>query len=99
MELFCACRCPHDEQADWDENQDMAECHICKEWFHRICEKISDVVFENSEKNGCAAHVNDCYFFNNKTHQLFISHFFPIQIPSGQIPVQSQQNNVRATFA
>ena len=50
IELFCSCRMPHDAQADWDANQDMAQCDKCKDWFHRICEKIPSVIFENARK-------------------------------------------------
>ena len=38
VELYCVCRMPYSR-----EQEDMAECSNCLEWFHRGCEIIGDV--------------------------------------------------------
>ena len=43
VELYCLCRVPYAPPTD--ERYEMAQCNQCKEWFHRVCEKIP--AFEN----------------------------------------------------
>ena len=39
IELFCSCRLPE------MVGDKMAQCFICGEWYHKICEKIPNIVF------------------------------------------------------
>ena len=47
-ELYCLCRVPYVPPTD--ERYKMAQCNQCKEWYHRVCEKIPAVAFENLRK-------------------------------------------------
>ena len=51
IELYYLCRVPYTPPTD--ESHEMAHCNQYKEWFHRVCEKIPAVAFENlRKKNG-----------------------------------------------
>ena len=51
IELYYLCRVPYTPPTD--ERHEMAHCNQYKEWFHRVCEKIPAVAFENlRKKNG-----------------------------------------------
>ena len=52
VELYCLCHVPYARATD--ERYEMTQCNQCKEWFHRVCEKIPAVAFENIRKNGIA---------------------------------------------
>ena len=49
-ELYCLCRVPYVPPTD--ERYKMAQCSQCREWYHRVCEKIPAAAFENLQKNG-----------------------------------------------
>ena len=46
FELFCICRMPYEKPKKEDDF--MAECDACKEWYHKSCLKIPDRVFKKS---------------------------------------------------
>ena len=48
IELYYLCRVPYTPPTD--ERHEMAQCNQYKEWFHRVCEKIPAVAFENLRK-------------------------------------------------
>ena len=49
IEVYCSCRMPWNSDINSDdESQDMAYCTLCKEWYHRVCEKIPSNVFDNN---------------------------------------------------
>ena len=48
VELYCLCRVPYAPPTD--ERYEMAQCNQCKEQFHRVCEKIPALAFENLRK-------------------------------------------------
>ena len=48
VELYCLCRVTHAPPTD--ERYELAKCNKGKEWFHRVCEKIPGVAFENLQK-------------------------------------------------
>ena len=45
--VYCSCRLP------WNKKDDvrgpLVSCHICNEWFHRDCEDIPDIVFDQAD--------------------------------------------------
>ena len=43
VKLYCMCRLPE------EENVPMAKCGVCKQWFHKHCVNIPDVVFTDSK--------------------------------------------------
>ena len=43
IKVFCTCRLP-----DF-EGEEMAECDECGRWYHRHCESVPEIVFEDSE--------------------------------------------------
>ena len=48
VELYCLCHVPYTPPTD--ERYQMTQCNQCKEWFHRVSEKIPAVAFENLQK-------------------------------------------------
>ena len=47
VEVFCKCRL--------QEGGDMAECEICKEWYHSTCEKIPKAVWTHTSAWVCSS--------------------------------------------
>ena len=39
-EIYCSCRMPYDKTS---EDDDIIECTNCCEWYHGICENITNV--------------------------------------------------------
>ena len=52
IDVFCTCRMP-------ELTEKMAQCDSCKEWFHKSCPKIPNIVFTdpNVEWKCCTVHV------------------------------------------
>jgi hypothetical protein len=46
IKLFCICRQPWYKSDD----EEMAECSVCREWYHRSHDNIADDVFEGSSQ-------------------------------------------------
>ena len=55
IKVFCSCRMPWKKSGNNIYERQMVECSDCSEWFHRICERIPDVVFRKKIQNaiGC----------------------------------------------
>ncbi|XP_065679788.1 uncharacterized protein LOC136094113 [Hydra vulgaris] len=45
IELFCSCRMPWNPIENRNNNNQMAQCSRCKQWFHKMCENVPDFVF------------------------------------------------------
>ena len=60
VELFCTCRHPYHP----GKSESMVECESCKEWFHRSCEDIPDIMFKQNTVWICknASHGNQHRF-------------------------------------
>ena len=47
VSVYCSCRLP------WNKKDDvrgpLVSCHICNKWFHRDCENIPDIVFDQAD--------------------------------------------------
>ncbi|XP_057298003.1 uncharacterized protein LOC130628955 [Hydractinia symbiolongicarpus] len=46
IDLYCSCRMPWRAAESYILDKQMAECSNCGGWFHRMCERIADSVFE-----------------------------------------------------
>ena len=46
IQIFCYCRFPWAWYHSKNKDLDMACCDSCKEWYHRKCENIPDIVFD-----------------------------------------------------
>ena len=62
LELFCSCRMPWFMGDSKKYNMQMVECSSCNEWFHRMCERISDDCFLKKFKDSNWF----CYICSNK---------------------------------
>ena len=51
IEIFCSCRMPWRKADNNCYEKQMVECSGCEGWFHRVCERIPDAVFEKSKCN------------------------------------------------
>ena len=56
IDVFCSCRMPWKKSEDNLFEKQMAECSNCKGWFHRMCERIPDVVFNYSKQTWLCYH-------------------------------------------
>lgn len=45
LKLYCKCKMP-----DWEGQENMAYCPMCREWYHKSCEEIPDIVFANRKQ-------------------------------------------------
>ena len=45
VSLYCSCRMPEEEI----DNDPMAQCDSCSEWYHRSCQAIPNKVFEDDD--------------------------------------------------
>ena len=45
VQLHCICRLPEDGE------EEMAYCPSCHMWYHKSCERIPDIVFQDSSTN------------------------------------------------
>ena len=48
VKLFCSCRMPWDATDKALPDKQMAQCDSCKQWFHRSCEIIPELVFSTN---------------------------------------------------
>ena len=59
-QLFCSCRMPWRKADNNCFEKQMVECSGCLEWFHRMCERIPDIVFSKTDCNWfcyqCSSH-------------------------------------------
>lgn len=46
IRMYCTCRLPWERQIS-QELGSLAECHHCKEWYHKICRNIPDIVYSD----------------------------------------------------
>ena len=46
FQIFCYCRFTWAWYLSKDKDLDMACCNSCKDWYHRKCENIPDIVFD-----------------------------------------------------
>ena len=58
VELYCTCRMP--EMAEDRDKVPMAECDVCKEWYHQSCIDIPNEVFDKKNVHW------KCKFCNKK---------------------------------
>ena len=59
VDLHCSCRMPE------EKGDKMAECDVCKTWYHQHCMDIPSGVFGDSEVSVKHAVINLCHFSVN----------------------------------
>ncbi|XP_047123038.2 uncharacterized protein LOC124806314 [Hydra vulgaris] len=65
LKLYCSCRMiwiPSDRTIC---GRQMAQCYTCNHWFHKECEKINNISFENKDKFWKC---QDCYNLTSTIH-------------------------------